>query len=253
MTGRARMDSDEFYMAIESRPGNMTIPEAVLEYCESYRCSVKPECCESIRNGITRFHSHLDRIRRIMQVKQSNDMPEVVVESKPVEPVVTPEAIIESNLKTTTVVEMSYKEYYKIGDFVAVPSSISSVPFAQIKYIDIDSGFTCIKLCRRHHYPHDRIKLTILSRLILVASVSEIVKPQIVEIKPNFADVPIEEYYKVDDLVMAKPNAMYLNHRLGQIKYIDIVNKLACVRCYNHRHSLQICGLEDLELVSYDL
>ena len=39
MTGRARMDSDEFYMAIESRPGNMTIPEAVLRSDPTYYAS----------------------------------------------------------------------------------------------------------------------------------------------------------------------------------------------------------------------
>jgi hypothetical protein len=137
MAGRARMDSDEFYMAIESRPGGMTIPEAVLKYCESYRCSVKPECCESIRNGITRFHNHLDRIRRIMQVKQSTDMPEVVMESKPVEPVVTPTPSME------------------VGDIVTILNYNMSRGdvLAEIKYIEDD--YACVKMLPESNGAHE--------------------------------------------------------------------------------------------------
>lgn len=135
MTGRTRMDSDEFYIAIESRPGSMTIPEAVFKYCESYRCSVKPECCESIRNGITRFHSHLDRIRRIMQVKQSADMPEVVMESKPVEPTITPEVVTPTPA-------------IKVGDIVIANWNITDTPGLNglvVKILVFEGEQACVK------------------------------------------------------------------------------------------------------------
>lgn len=146
MTGRTRMDSDEFYKAIELRPYGMIIPEAVTTFSKSYQCSVDPNCCESIRKGITRFHNHIDRIRNELRVEAAwlgagvdeltlCEAGTVVVESKPIEPTITPELVTPSSSM-------------KVGDIVIANWNIADTPGLNglvVKILVFEGDQACVK------------------------------------------------------------------------------------------------------------
>jgi ribulose 1,5-bisphosphate synthetase/thiazole synthase len=131
MTGRIRMDSDAFYKAIEHRPSGMIIPEAVTTFSKSYQCSVDSNCCESIRKCITRFHKHINRIRNELHVEAEM----VVVKSKTVEPVITPEVVISTSSM-------------KVGDIVIANWNITDTPGLNgqvVKILVFEGDQACVK------------------------------------------------------------------------------------------------------------
>ena len=142
------MDSDEFYIAVDSRPRGMTVHRAIKEYSKIYECSVDPNCCDSIQRGIYRFYNDLPRIRSYLEWRQSpeykelkelgeaqmalEDMEsaEVVVKSKPVEPVITP----------TTSME--------VGDIVIANWNITDTPGLNgdvVKILVFEGDQVCVK------------------------------------------------------------------------------------------------------------
>jgi hypothetical protein len=144
------MDSDAFYKAIELRPSGMIIPEAVTTFSKSYQCSVDSNCCESIRKGITRFHSHINRIRNELRVEAAwlgvgvgelcVEAETVVVKSKPVEPVVTPEVVIPTpsmKVGDNAIVHMSQRSD-KSNTYYGLVNRI-------VKIIAIEGDQACVK------------------------------------------------------------------------------------------------------------
>lgn len=147
------MDSDEFYIAVDSRPRGMTVHSAIKEYSKIYECSVDPNSCESIQRGIYRFYNDLPRIRQDIAWRQSPEYQaflefskahevqcamkseEVIVESKPVEPVVTPEVI-------TSTPSM------KVGDIVIANWNIADTPGLNgqvVKILVFEGDQACVK------------------------------------------------------------------------------------------------------------
>jgi len=127
MSGRTRMDSDEFYMAIASRE-NMTIHEAVLAYCNKHRCSVDPKCCKSISNAIMRFYNHFERIRL-------NERIHLMHSSK----------AMNTPIQSTSIVDISSM---KVGDIVIANWNIADTPGLNgqiVKILVFEGDQVCVK------------------------------------------------------------------------------------------------------------
>jgi hypothetical protein len=139
-----RMDSDEFYLAIDIM-GGYPIYNAVKKYSKIFESSVDPNSYYSIKCGVYRYYNHHSRIREIVdncgiqyvrdRLRKAMKSEEVVVESKPIEPVVTPEVVTPS-------------PSIEVGDIVIANWNIADTPGlngAVVKILVFEGDQVCVK------------------------------------------------------------------------------------------------------------